>query len=72
VRALRVNLRRTNGFAAQNDAENDPKLLDLVWISRRGPPLPQGSNSAIGHWHSAVLQLFLLVNQEIDQWRAAP
>jgi hypothetical protein len=67
-----VNPRLTNGFAAQNDTENDRKLRDLAWTSRRGPPLPQGSNTAIGHWHSAVLQLFLVVNQEIDQWRAAP
>jgi CspA family cold shock protein len=25
------------------------------------------SNTAISHWHSAALQLFLIVNQEIDQ-----
>jgi hypothetical protein len=25
-----------------------------------------------GHWQGAGLQLFSIVNQEIDQWRAAP
>jgi hypothetical protein len=38
----------------------------------RPSTLRKRSNSAIGHWHRALLQLFLIVNQEIDQWRAAP
>jgi hypothetical protein len=42
-------------------------------MGRPAPPdPPAGINTAIGHWHSTVLQLFLIVNQEIDQWRAAP
>jgi hypothetical protein len=64
-----VNRHGIKGFAAENDLVF---LKALVSTARRRPIFRKGANTAIGHWHFALLQLFLIVNQEIDQWRAAP
>jgi hypothetical protein len=60
------------GFFTGNDLEFPSKLRGFG-IDGPAPVDPSAEiNTAIGHWHRAVLQLFLIVNQEIDQWRAAP
>jgi hypothetical protein len=60
------------GFFTEKVTKNDLAFLGFG-INGSEPVDPSAAiNTAIGHWHLAVLQLFLIVNQEIDQWRAAP